>query len=365
MLQGAAETPAVTRPRSIMHLHEWPQLDQEAWHAAITEEPFGSTPTPASGWSKAYRRMVTNGVGSWLFWLRENHELDPTKRPGDRVTLELVEAFTRHLMSRMAPFTVVNVLHSMRRGLEVMQPGWRCQPLCDATMRLQRAASPSRSKLERLVHSRELFDLGLQLMETAGQGNTVFRAAGQFRDGLMIAILGARAPRLSNLHKMRVGVELVFAEGRYGLCFDADQMKARRPYLAPLPSTLTPYIDDYLRDFRPRLFAFAKPPFDPHTDAMWISRWGRPIDWPGIQRQIGVRTKTAFGFPIPVHWFRDALASSIAEADPEAIGIAAALLSHRDPHTTRKHYEHASMIRATREFQDILIKRKKELKKAK
>ena len=63
----------------------------------------------------------------------------------------------------------------------------------------KRTARPSRDKLGRMVPARDLFHLGLMLMETCDEGLRDLYVATRFRDGLMIALLISCPVRLKNM----------------------------------------------------------------------------------------------------------------------------------------------------------------------
>jgi hypothetical protein len=65
----------------------------------------------------------------------------------------------------------------------------------------------------------------------------------RYRDGLMMAILAARAFRRGNLAQMRVGRHISKIDDIYVCSFTAAETKNRRELVEPLPAALTPYID--------------------------------------------------------------------------------------------------------------------------
>ena len=72
-------------------------------------------------------------------------------------------------------------------------------------------------------------------------------------------------------------------------------------------------------------------------------------------QRITEHTRAAFGHPINPHLFRDCLATSVAEDDPNHFGVAARLLGHRNLRTTERYYDQARSIDAIRKHQELVI----------
>ena len=117
------------------------------------------------------------------------------------------------------------------------------------------------------------YDLAMKIMAEA-EGPTLekdLQRALRYRDGLMIAILAARAPRRSNFAAIEIGRHLTRDGDQYHLCFPGEEMKNGRPWEAPLPDPLTPYIDSYLERHRPYLLNGRK------SNNLWITYEGNDM----------------------------------------------------------------------------------------
>ena len=110
----------------------------------------------------------------------------------------------------------------------------------------------SRDKRSRIVPSRELWTLGIDLMETSEECSTNPKMMGQFRDGLMIALLASRPIRLGNLAQIEIGRHLRRLGDTFWLFFDSDEMKNGRSLEFPLPRQLTEPLDRYIDEVRPQ-----------------------------------------------------------------------------------------------------------------
>jgi integrase/recombinase XerD len=171
----------------------------------------------------------------------------------------------------------------------------------------------------------------------------------RYRDGLMMAILAARAFRRGNLAQMRVGKHITKVDGVYVCSFSAAETKNRRELVEPLPAALTPYIDRYLAEVRPALLRG-------HTcDAFWVSTYRAALSEQSIYTKVCAATEEELGVRLTPHLFRDALATGIATDDPEHIRMASRLLGHADPRTTERHYIHAQAIIASRRYNGVVL----------
>ncbi|MBT4041859.1 MAG: site-specific integrase [Rhodospirillales bacterium] len=176
----------------------------------------------------------------------------------------------------------------------------------------------------------------------------------QYRDGLLIAILAARPVRLKNLTSIVVGHHLILVDDVYWLVFEAGEVKNARHIEVPVPIALTPYLDEYLNEYRPKLL------MDNQTDRLWVSRFGALTDG-SIRHQIKKRTEVAFGKAVNPHLFRDCAATSIAIHDPEHVWITANILGHNTLATSQKYYDQSRMLEAGRHFQSHIISLRKNL----
>jgi integrase len=171
----------------------------------------------------------------------------------------------------------------------------------------------------------------------------------RYRDGLMLAILAARAFRLGNLAQMRLGKHISKVDGVYVCTFSPAETKNGRELVEPLPAALTPYIDRYLDEVRPALLRGHV------SDAFWISTYRGPLSEQSIYTKICAATEDELGVRLNPHLFRDALATGIATDDPEHVRMASRLLGHADPRTTERHYIHAQAITASRRYNNVVL----------
>jgi len=133
----------------------------------------------------------------------------------------------------------------------------------------------------------------------------------------------------------------------------------------PVPEDLVPALELYLKQHRPVLLIGKPVPgrVRPPTNALWITKGGRMMEQSAIQVQITTHTQTAFGQSVNPHLFRDCAATTIAIENPEYVHIIAQILGHSTLATSEKHYNQAGTLEASRRYQDILRKMRRNLDK--
>ena len=80
------------------------------------------------------------------------------------------------------------------------------------------------------------------------------------RNGLMIALLAARPIRIRNLRSIAIGENLIRANARYYLVFQAHETKTRKPLEFEVPDELSSCIATYIATYRPILLGRRRPP---------------------------------------------------------------------------------------------------------
>jgi integrase len=336
---------------------EWPPTDQTRWRAATQPvSPFGKK-NPAGSWSVARRHIVEDAYGQWLAWLSAKGLLDPALQPGLRVTPERVRCYVDNIGARLAPVSVAMMIGSLARMMVALEPTSDWAWLRVVYQSLKTTARPSRDKRQAVVPAKDLYDLGLHLMQDAEvRSARSYLGATQFRDGLIIALLAALPVRMANLSRIELGTHLVARGSEYWLVFSADETKNGRHIEAPLPDHIVPYLVHYLGHYRPALLDLRKNRSLPMLRALWVNRLGQMMGEGAIREQIKQRTKVAFGHEIWPHLFRDCVATSIAIEKPDNVAIAADILGHASFATTDKYYNQARAIEASRIYQRGIAK---------
>ena len=333
--------------RRCMPIDEWPVVDRKALEAATDAVDLLDEGGLAAHWSAATRTKVIKSYGRWLTFLYLNGALDDVDEPAARVSRELLESYFKELRSIVAPVTVRGRILDLHEALRVMVPGADLSMLNRLYKRLNHA-EPVRDKRAKVHHPARLIDLGITLMERATLepvARPAWRAV-RYRDGLMIACLAARPLRRRTFCRLAIGKSLVRVDDSYLLRIPADETKTHQPYEAPLPDTLTPYLDEYIDVLRPILLGGKV------SSRLWITHMGTELTTDSFYLRLRKVTKRELGVPLNPHIFRDSLATSMAIDDPTHVRTAAPLLGHRSLSTTNRHYIQATGLEAGRTYQE-------------
>jgi site-specific recombinase XerD len=344
-----------TNGRLCLPVLQWPAGDQRLW-AALQQAP--SSPfVPASVaamWSPRRRRIVEQGYGQWLAWLAANGLLDADVLPEDRVTSERMTRFVTQLVERVAPVSAAMMVGALVRMLAVLSPETDWAWMRRLYQDLKGWAEPARDKRAAVVPAKDLFDLGINLMDTTeAKDRDPYFAATQYRDGLLIAMLIARPLRMCNISSIQLGRHLVRDGDGYWLRFPAKETKTRVEIDVPVPGALTERLETYLTTHR-IVLVDRREKGTPKTQALWVSRWGTAMIEHAVRDQIKKRTLGAFRHAVWPHLFRDCAATSLAVEDPENARLAAGLLGHNTFATTEKHYILAQTLQAGRQYQQVV-----------
>jgi integrase len=258
----------------------------------------------AASWSAKTVRQTEKGYGLWLGCLARHSWLDTEAAPGDRLTRETLTLFGKELLDRVAPQTAASRVRDLSVMIRALDPAADRTLVKRMQATLARRAPPSRAKRERMIAPSLLFAAGLARMDRVEheQHRKLDVRNVRYRDGLLMALLAARAFRLGNLAQMRVGQHIAKVDGVYVCSFAAAETKNRRELVEPLPVALTPYIDRYLAEVRPALLRGHV------SDAFWVSTYRAALSEQSVYTKICAATEEELGVKLSPHLFRDALA---------------------------------------------------------
>jgi integrase len=343
--------PRRNEDRLSLPLSDWPEPDRQALQRAREPAGFFARTGAAAAWKPKTARSSEKAYSLWLGCLVRLGLLDLAASPGARLTEANLTLFVRELQARVAPVTVQSTLRNLSAMIAAIDPAADRGALKQALSIVSADAHPRRRKWQKIVPPSVLFRAGIDRMErVAAQRNAKAEVqAGRYRDGLMLCILAARAPRLANLAAMTVGDQVVKV-GEICVCALApEEMKNGREWGFDLPVELTPYIDRYLAVYRPALLRGHQ------SDAFWISTYRGRMSEQTIYMRMRDTTKEEVGVEINPHLFRDCLATGVATEDPQHIGIVPHLLHHADERTAQRHYNQARSLSASRQLNDVLL----------
>ncbi len=173
----------------------------------------------------------------------------------------------------------------------------------------------------------------------------------RYQSGLAIALLAARPLRIRNFQAVTIGTSLRWDGARYWLTFGPEETKTGWPIDEPIPDDLVPYLEVFLRTWRPILLRqAAKFSGAPPSNRLWLDRAGKPMMEFTLRELIKRYTRDRFGTALWPHLFRDCLLTSVATDQPDLIKISATLIGHASLKTGEKHYNQAHMLDASRQY---------------
>jgi hypothetical protein len=354
-MSAAVHTAGRTPSDMILRFENWPAADQALWHAGTTPTQGLRRRRHADRLSSRSIQAAWQGYGRFLAVLKQydqHHLLAEERSPAERVNFESVALFFDALRAAgNVDNTIKARLFHLRTALHIMVPkadfDWLTQPdgqSLDSLLKqeLDDEASPPSATA--------LFQWGLELMPDTplpGAQTPRLKFCRNYRNGLIIALLACRAPRVGSLAAMRLGKNLYKLNGEYWVRLQSSIVKNKRELEYSLPGELTLLIDRYLVEIRPLLIDAGR------DDAVWGNGDGGRFTYRSIEtmifRQTGRRFAQAFG----PHLFRHAFASALARHDPNNPGLAAVILGISEG-VVHEHYRRARQADAAVKFQACL-----------
>jgi integrase len=302
----------------------WPRVDRAAWDVAIAPAPNPlRQPGPAAHLSPSSQRIREQAYGSYLCWLQVNGHLDPSAAsPAERVRPEWVAGWLAETRTRVGPKTALMALVNLALSIEAMVPGgdWKWirrlpgRPT-QVELRLSRRRKPAPDSVRLVVAAFELCDA------TERQTLSIPRAL-QYRNALIIALACYHALRLRNLAEIELDTHLRRTpDGVWWLSH--RRTKNGEPLTPRLGAGLVPYLETYLRTYRPLLLRGRE-----DHGFLWVNHSGLPLGrgaFKGVFQRMGIRLA---GQPLNPHAVRHGLATALIAQDPANLGLAAAALGH-------------------------------------
>jgi len=354
---------------------EWPQPDRAAWDAALRPADFLDDGGRGAGWRPASQRSARGAYARWLGWLAATGIPLASEAPAARITPERMGAYIDFLAETRASVTRASYFGVLCMAVQAMFPDQDWRWLQAVQRRLRRLSSPSRGKARRLVPADQLLRLGLDLIDRAGdvlawplEASTErdrVAAVRDYRDGLIIALLASRPLRVRNLLGIEIGKHLIQVGDRITLHFSALETKSGRTLDTVWPDILKPALARYLTQVRPSLILVRAPGKTrdrprPPGHALWIGQGGTPLGAGGLQKALARHTRRRFGHIVNAHLFRDCVATTVANCDPDHVRYAAQLLGHRSVRMTERSYIAANGQPALDRHHDLIAAMRSE-----
>ncbi len=351
----------------------WPRSDQEAWAAAIRHPVFLVEGGRGAAWRPESGKSAQGTYGRWLAWLMAQGVDLETEAPAERLTIDRLRAYVAFLQDGRSSVTVASYTGVLCMAVLAMFPDRNWTKLQIAQARLKSRSSPTRIK--RLETADQLLQLGFDLIARSAaildqpfdpKTDRIRRigAARDFRDGLIVGLLAARPLRVKNLLGIEIGIHLHTHGAHVTLHFEAKETKAHRVYDAVWPEVLVPALARYQAEIRPMLIE-AVPrgqtarPARPPGAFLWMAQGGTPLTTGALRKAIARHTLLRFGHAMNPHLFRDCVATTASNEDPNHMQQAAQLLGHTKLRTTERSYIAANSTAALGDFSRMIAAMRK------
>ena len=276
--------PKTTDPRRHWRrLYEWPASYRALWQAATAPGDDLDTPSYGRTLSPASLDTFARNFGRWLTFLDGRGELDDRVPPEVLVTPARIAAYLRELKEMdYSAQSIVLALSAVSCAMRILAPArdwrWIWHP---NGVKLAPHLKGRRKEFP-VPHPSELYRWGLELLTQADEQKRPRDRLAQYRDGLIICLLAARAPRRRSFDLMQLDVHFFRGETGWRFKFEPEDVKNRRWIEVGVPQTLEPWVDRYLTKIRPALLLRTKRGEDPDrtaqaSTALWLSADGTAL----------------------------------------------------------------------------------------
>ncbi len=351
--QGEAHLEHCVKP-SKNHLEGWPDIDRQIWQAAFTAGDILEGPYYAASLRPATVRTARESYKRWLKFLLTTGRLDPLASPMARVTRHAVTAYVLQMHDTHCNAALITQLSALRTALRILHPDADFRWLTAPGGQSLASLLPVSKKPIQVISSRILYKWGRLLMRDALAEAHPEQRRLTFRDGLLIALFAARAPRVRSIASLCLGKTVVKIGGTYRLVFEPDDVKTGRRIEYDAPAGLSAALDRYIAVERMELLAGKS------HQAFWLDKYGEPLKVPRISQMIRCRSKQRFGKEFGPHRFRHAMGTMAPLLDPAHPGVAAAILGISG-RMVERHYNRASQADVAYRFHTTLREQRTSL----
>lgn len=337
-------------PPLILKLADWPVADREAWPKLFEDTGLFDEEGSFAGWAEPTRRAAEERYGQWLSYLARCRPEALAEPPTRRITLGAVRGFVEEGEGRVRPVTIMGWVTNLLVIAETWGPdkdwGW----LKRAARHWKHRAKETVLKPPLPVSADEILAWSLRRMvavESSTELPFTSRAL-HYRDALIVGCLIACPVRVRAFAALTVGRHLRRTEASYEFHFEQSDMKDHRERAFVLTSRLTGPLSRYLEEYRPALLKGR------HSEYLWVTSRGQPLSKDGLACRLKDVTREHLGVALRPHAFRHIAATSIAEHDPQHVGIIRDILAHTSLRMAEEHYNRAAGVSACNALQKVV-----------
>ena len=223
---------------------EWPEADRFASTAARRPAERLKRGGAASHMKDITFRDLVRRYGYFLDYVQRTEGLDLAAAAAAYVTPARVRGFVAELQARVGSVTVHGSIYKLRRMAQLLDPTRDFSWLVEIEKDLASTMQP-KSKFGRFAYSHVLIKAGTDLMtkaEAAMQRSALARAR-QFRNGLMVAMLGYHPIRPKNFATLELGRTFKREFGSRSIVLPASETKEKRADNRILDAELIPWVE--------------------------------------------------------------------------------------------------------------------------
>jgi len=335
----------------VLKLDHWPQTDRDLWVALLAEGDFPEDDGAGCTWSEGTRGLRRQAYGQWLSHLARTDPAALALPPVERITQGRVKAFLVESEARLKPKSVANLMTSLFLLAKALDGArdWSWFSVAE-----RRIAARSRSislPPAKPISAGRIFRWSVTRLRELTEGRADLSPVAhaiEFRRALLVGFLIALPVRRRAVCAMEADLHLVPVHSGFLVTFRAEDMKDKKERSAPLARELVEPLRLYLREIRPVLARGRASP------GLWITHHGKAFSADGLASDIEITTARHLGVKLHPHAFRHIAATSIAEVDPEHVGIIKDILGHATLDMAERHYNRASGISSCNALQSIL-----------
>lgn len=326
----------------------WPAMYREAWASATEAGDEISGLGIAATWAPRSRENAELAYGRFIGFLGRNGRLHPVARVGECLAAVDLCAFGGELAAQLAPVTVLGIFASLNMAVKAMDPAADRTVLKTIISRLSRTAKSTRDIASNLVTPQKLMAIAISMMDKAEQQtHRSWRRASLYRNGLLIMFMTLCPLRPGAIAEMQIGEHVLIGGDNVRVKLPPLERRKRRPEEVPIPPNLAHRLLRYISYFRP-MFPRPRPEY---VNALWLSRYGNPLDRHTISKRIQDRLQSRTGKNFTAHMFRHVCATHIVDVAPEQARMIVGALGHSGFRTAQRHYIKGQQRAAVEKYQ--------------
>lgn len=323
----------------------WPEVARRRWQAAFAPE-FGT---------HEWVRESQYGYGRVFTRYLEVARAQGLPDAPCALAPKGLRAFLRQAESSCSVRTLAGYVHHLVEVASVIYPeearAGRLNWLWTTRDRLmRRAARAPKKRRRKVVPAGDLLRVAVQAINEGRARDDFVR----LRTGVFV-LLGVFAPeRRRALEGLDLGM-IDFDAGE--ISWPAGLIKTREPVVRAIPARVVAVLEAYVADWRTRFAA-------PCENALFITTRGTRVGGEALRAAMVTLTREKLGRGVPPHLIRNAVATTVLDADPANAILASIAIGHGSPRMTREYTETAKGLATSRQVRALMRAAEEEAARA-